>query len=193
MVNFDDLLKEGVTPNGFYVLCCLDKDLPISPLINFNLEVSQIPEKFADVDDHLHAWHISAEGAKLVKKFSPKVKVEVTDEMIKEFRDIFPNETIHTSGKKAKSTPGEIRSQFERFFKHYDYGWNTILNATRQYVDEYEKKRPAYSYMRAANWFIIKQESGSAVTSDLAAYCEAIVEDGKSFEEAPKRLRSDVV
>ncbi len=189
MVNFDDLLKEDVTPNGFYVLCCLDRNHPVSPAVNFDLELSLIPYKFIHREDN----SLTAEGKKLVKKFSPKVKVEVTDEMIKEFRDIFPNETIHTSGKKAKSTPGEIRSQFERFFKHYDYGWNTILNATRQYVDEYEKKKPAYSYMRAANWFIIKQESGSSVTSDLAAYCEAIVEDGKSFEEAPKRLHSDVV
>jgi hypothetical protein len=188
MVNFNELLKEGVTPNGFYVLCCLDKDQPVAQLVNFELEMSQLPPEFTDFDQR----NITAAGKAFVKKHSPKAKVEVTDEMVKEFRDIFPNQTIPTSGKKAKATPGEIKSQFERFFKHYDYGWNVILNATRQYVDEYERKKPAYAYMRAANWFIVKQESGASVTSDLASYCESIVEDGKNFNDNPKRLHTNV-
>ena len=187
----DELLKQGVTPNGFYVLCCLDKGKPLSPLINLNLELTQIPGQFTA--GYPEVLKITEEGRKLVKKFSPKEKTVVTDEMIKEFRDIFPNETIPTSGKKTKSPPSEIKSQFERFFQHYDHGWNTILRATAQYVDEYEKKKPAYSYMRTAAWFIVKQESGKTVTSDLAAYCEAITEDGKSFDESPKHLHSDVV
>jgi len=188
MVNFEDLFKEDITPNGFYLLQCFDRDRPVSQLVNFDLEIRQIPDRFFDLDTQT----ITLEGRKLVKKFSPKVKMEVTDEMIQEFRDIFPNETIPTSGKKAKATPSEIKSQFTRFFQHYDYGWLTILNATRQYVDEYERKKPAFSYMRTAAWFIIKQESGSTVTSDLAGYCEAIVEDGKTFEASPKHLHTDV-
>lgn len=58
------------------------------------------------------------------------------------------------------------------FFQEYTYDWETILDATELYVNEFAKKN--YLYMRTAQFFIKKLIDGT-VQSELATYCEIIL------------------
>jgi hypothetical protein len=105
-------------------------------------------------------------------KTSSKLLGDSYQENIKMYNDIFPKLKLPT-GKPARTNPKNLESAFEWFFKTYDYSWEVIMDATKMYVSDFEKKD--YNYMRTSMYFIRKQDSNKVWTSDLATYCELIV------------------
>jgi len=105
-------------------------------------------------------------------KLSKKTKVELTDELIVSYLEIFPRGKL-PSGKQARADKKNIRSNFEWFFKTYSYDWDTVIKATKLYVDEYETKN--FLYMRTSQYFISKMNPDRSRESELANYCAQII------------------
>jgi hypothetical protein len=99
---------------------------------------------------------------------------------VEEYREIFPDLKL-PSGKYARDASKNLEVNFKWFFKNHEYDWETILKATKKYVEEYRQKN--YDYMRTCKYFIKKQEKDGSITSDLANYCDMLVKGSGTTEE----------
>lgn len=77
------------------------------------------------------------------------------------------------NGKYARGNKKNIETNFRWFFENYNYSWDVIHSATVMYVQEYAAKN--YLYMRTALYFIRKDDGTRMVHSDLADYCDKII------------------
>ena len=76
------------------------------------------------------------------------------NEKITEYLEIFPKFKL-PSGKYARSNKKNLENNFRWFFKTYSFSWDTVIQATVRYVDEYE--RVNFKYMKTSQYFIRKQ------------------------------------
>jgi hypothetical protein len=100
---------------------------------------------------------------------------------IEQYNLIFPNIKL-PSGKYARSNVKNLENAFRWFFDNYDYDWDTIFSASKKYIREYADNQ--YNYMRTSQYFIRKQEDGRQFMSELANYCEIIL--NKPVDDTPK-------
>jgi len=130
------------------------------------------------LDDH---GMLTDKAKAVVKKmdsfFTSKKKIVSTAKVTPEFSanlqlyiDCFPDGKL-PSGKYAKGDKRNIEQNMLWFFTEYDYTWDQILAATRNYVYEFSLNSPAYMYMATAMYFICK-EKGKLLVSELANYCD---------------------
>lgn len=116
---------------------------------------------------------------KFIKGKSPKKEIVVDSDKVKEFDEIFPTGKSGT-GKYMRCNHTEITKSFLRFFKDHDYDWQTILEATRNYVLSEEAEE--FKWTLRSKYFVTKLKEGTVV-SELAEWCQR-VRDG--IEEEPK-------
>jgi translation initiation factor 2 beta subunit (eIF-2beta)/eIF-5 len=103
------------------------------------------------------------------------------DKRIDEYLEIFPKFKL-PSGKYARTDKKNLENNFRWFFENHNYDWETVINATKMYVDEYE--RQGYKYMRTSQYFIRKQNSAEkSFESELANYCEVYQNGGGDYTE----------
>lgn len=182
---FDDITNLGLSPNQLYVLYCIAKDTEARH-VNIHLEIRTLKTLNLLDDDS----SITSKGLDIIKKFDssavtkPKAKkdIPVEEDMVKKYREIWPNCKIPTSGKYARTDLNNLRNAFKWFLNTYPYSWDTILKATEMYVEEHEAK--GYAYMRTSQYFIKKSDSDKSINSDLANYCSLIesgINDTKPF------------
>ena len=76
------------------------------------------------------------------------------------------------SGKAARSDKKNVETALRWFMENYEYSWNTILNAAKLYVAEFELKN--YLYMQTSQYFIRKQNSDKTWASELANVCARV-------------------
>ena len=91
---------------------------------------------------------------------------------IQEYVEIFPNKKL-SSGKYARVNPKNLEVAFRWFFENYNYDWNIVIAATEKYVDEFSIRN--FEFMRTAQYFIRKQGIDKTYESDLANYCDIII------------------
>lgn len=172
-------LKEGLTPNTFYVLYCIKEKITVADFVNKAIECKRL-QSDAWLDENLQLTSKSIIFITEIDGYFRKAKKKTTTNLlgsnfldnIKEYNEIFPNKKL-SSGKYARVNPKTLENGFRWFFETYDYTWDTILKATRKYVDEYSVRR--YDYMRTSQYFIRKQNTDKTWDSDLATYCELIL------------------
>jgi hypothetical protein len=173
---FHRLVKEGISPNQYYVLWCMREK--ISPtMVNLHLEMRGLQGEYVD------GTTLSGKALSLLmeidENFKDKKAKNEKDLMgpdhmkkIEEYRLLFPDLKL-PSGKYARDAAKNLEVNFKWFFKTHEYDWETVLKATIKYIDEYSRKN--YDYMRTSKYFIKKQEKNGDTTSDLANYCEMVV------------------
>ena len=183
---FNRLIKESLTPNSLYVLYCIQNKISVQKLVNGSLEINKL-----QADDWLKEDLTLSEKSlifmeelnsyfrKSKKKTSKNLMGDDFDICIKTYNNTFPAKKLG-SGKYAKTNIKNLETGFRWFFENYDYTWETVLNATKKYVLEYSLKN--YEYMRTSQYFIRKQNSDKSFESDLATYCDILL-DGSSNEE----------
>lgn len=174
---FQRLIKEGLTPNQFYVLHCL-RDNVAPGLVNIHLEKRGLIGDYITPGNELTAKALSL-LIEIDENFKEKKVKNDKDLMgpdhmkkIEEYRLLFPDLKL-PSGKYARDAAKNLEVNFKWFFKNHSYDWDTILKATKKYITEYSHKN--YDYMRTSRYFIKKQEKDASITSDLANYCEMVV------------------
>jgi hypothetical protein len=121
-----------------------------------------------------------AEKIPVSKKVPKKTSMVITEDSITQYLDLFPKGKL-PSGKLARSDRKNIKSNFEWFFKNYEYTWDVVIRATALYVDEYEKKN--YLYMKTSQYFISKMNPDRTRDSELANYCSSVVNNDYETDE----------
>jgi hypothetical protein len=186
---FDMITSAKLTPNQYYILCCMHDS--VSPIrMNFKLELrSLLEDKWLSVKDDKYVlepktYTLIKKIEKLFKIQKKKTSIMLMDSNYKEkilaFKMIFPNVKL-PSGRAARSATKNLETAFRWFFEHHEYSWDNILAATEKYVDEYEMDR---KYMTCSLYFIRKQISGTKdFMSKLADYCEFVISGGEDDDK----------
>ena len=181
---YDILQNEKITPNELYLLHTLKEKVVPSGLIQVNLELRKLEvNNWITQEKQLTPKAISLldEISLFFKKTKKKTTTDILGDdfmsKINQYVELFPNKKL-SSGKYARVNPKNLEISFKWFFENYDYNWDTILNATLKYINDYASKN--YEYMRTAQYFIRKQNIDKTFESDLATYCQLI---NSGFEE----------
>lgn len=171
---FEYLALKEISPNALYALWCVatkTKSALKNNVIHTELRVL--------VNDDLldSTYSITAKGMAILNNIpgitgSITVDQEDTEDAITKFLNIFPKGKL-PSGKAARVNKKNIEEAFKWFHKNYTYDWDTILRATWYYIETYEKTN--YMYMKNSQYFIRKQNTDKSWDSELANYCEIII------------------
>lgn len=107
----------------------------------------------------------------LEKLSTPKVlQKENVEDWFSEWFDLFPK-GIKTGGKLVRSDEKGCLKKMQKFIKDYPFDKNTILKATKEYLNEFEIKN--WEFVKSATYFIHKMGEGS----ELAGRCELILDE----------------
>jgi hypothetical protein len=176
---FLKFVKEGITPNCYYVLHCIKTSIVPNSLVNKELETRRLINDGWLNDDLtltdksiIFTTEIDGFFKKSKKKTSKNLLGDNFEDNIKKYSNIFPATKL-SSGKYARSNLKNLENAFRWFFETYDYDWETVLLAAKKYVLEY--REISYQYMRTSQYFIRKQNTDKTWDSDLADYCEMII------------------
>lgn len=174
---FNLITIEGLTPNQFYLLACMEESIA-SRSINIHTELRALASsEWIDENNKLtpkaQVLLLTVGNYFSVNKKKTDMSIMGIDYMdnIRKYRDLFPKGKL-PSGKPARSNDKVLEQNFRWFFENYSYTWDTILKATAHYVDEFEKKN--FLYMRTAQYFICKSELDKTKQSELADYCSML-------------------
>lgn len=180
------LITNQITPNQLILLECIQEGIMSQDLV---------PDKKEELEYLKKKQYLDVSGILTTKALSlldecnklfiiPKNKKKnsyITPEFIQnlqEFREIFPNKKL-PSGKAARTNFDDLKRKMVEFMiKYPQYDWNTILDATENYVETYRKAD--YMFMKTAGYYIMKNNE-----SDLATDCELLLEGG--LEELQKK------
>ncbi len=188
------LQSKGLSANQYWLLCSL-KTYITAIIPNREIEMRQLKAARWVMEDN----SLSPESETLIevveKLFTVQRKKGTATLLtvdykvrITEFIELFPNIRLD-SGKAARASFGNCENAFRWFFENHTYDWTAVMNATQNYVAEYQKKN--WKFMRTSQNFIRKAESDATYTSDLADYC-AIVESG-GYTDATPTFKTKVV
>jgi len=174
---FNKLIKVGLTPNAYYYLHCISQNLSPNKFVNAAIqsavlktdewldENNKLTPKATKLVQDFEAYFITSK-----KKTSNNVLGKNFMEKIEDYLEIFPKFKL-PSGKYARSDKKNLENNFRWFFENHSYSWDTVLNATKRYVDEYEVN--GFKYMRTSQYFIRKQNAAEkSFDSELANYCD---------------------
>ena len=109
---------------------------------------------------------------KAISLFNKDLKQMDADELkefLEELRNLFPDKVKGGGGQFVKSAISDaVFNKLKKFVKDYSYSKETIIKATKMYVED--RKRQGYIYMKVFTYFINKEGEGST----LAAWCEQV-------------------
>ena len=167
------IAKDGISPNQLYVLWSIREG--IAPIgVNIAMEMRMLGQDWLDgnkltgkavsllidVDENFKDKKAKSDLVLMGKDYKEKIA---------EYRLIFPDTKLG-SGKYARDSVKNLEPCFKWFFKNNEYTWETIMEATKKYMDEQDPK-----YMRTSKYFIKKSDKSGDVSSDLANYCEMLI------------------
>lgn len=182
---FNRIIKTGLTPNAFYVLYNCKQGVECSKLVSASLEVTRLHAEGWLADGNLtpQALNLIQDIDKYFKVSKKKTSANIMGDdfstRIEEYLDIFPKFKL-PSGKYARSDKKNLENNFRWFFENHSYDWDTVINATKMYVDEYE--RQGYKYMRTSQYFIRKlNPAEKTFESELANYCEVYMNGSDDY------------
>ena len=175
---FNKLLRTGLSPNAFYVLYCIHNKIIPSNLINSSIEVTKLKAGNYITEDlqlsgnsTIFIQEIESYFKKSKKKTSKNLMGDEFLDNIKTYNECFPASKL-PSGVYARVNVKSLENAFRWFFETFDYSWETVIQATEKYVEEYAINR--YNYMRNSQYFIRKQSTDKTWDSTLATYCDMI-------------------
>lgn len=149
-------------------------------VINFQMELrilkndgwvtedNQLTQKALDVLEFIEEHYN-------IKKIRQKKEVMGEDfvEKVAIYRELWPNQKLPT-GVPARVNLKELEKKLTWFFTNYKFSWDTVLQATKLYIQENEGN--GYTYMKNSGYFISKMDANRSVTSTLANYCDMILD-----------------
>jgi len=188
LVIFNQLTQENLTPNQFYLLYCMHNSVS-PPNINLHQElrvlmnegwIMQTDEEFivepkgvsfiSKMDSYFNIQNKKSNNALMGSDFETNAE---------KYNNIFPRMKLG-SNKPARAPIKEILTAFKWFFDEYTYDWETIIQAASMYVESERAK--GFKFTRTSKYFIRKQDQDKSWTSDLASYCDLVL-NGEDFEE----------
>lgn len=182
------ILDQKVTPNGFYILLAIKE--------NGDMKLNNIEGEFKNLMDggfvdHEGLTEKGENAVNMVLESFSKGKHIITQEdkeYIEKYRNLFPKGNL-PSGHPARVPAKELEKKFIWFFSNYDYGWDVIIKATKEYINQYEPE--GYKYMKTSTYFIYKSNPDKTGVSTLASYCDMILDT--STDDGPKEVYNNAI
>lgn len=109
-------------------------------------------------------------GALSTQQSEPTAGKTDLDKLVEEYLELFPKGVKNGGNKPLRSNIKDTMAKMRRFQVKYGYNNETILKATKNYVD---RLRGVYTYCPTAEYFIMKDGS-----SALATECQMIKDVG---------------
>lgn len=188
---FTEIINDELTPNGLYFLMIVTEGTGVKG-INYHLE-----KRLLETAGFIENNKITAKGHQAIEKYkkiykeafskSSKKKKSFSpqdEEMIYQYRELFPKGML-PSGSPARQAYKELEKKFNWFFINYDYNWDTIIAATKLYINKYQQEN--YMYMKTSGYFILKNEKGVEV-STLATYCDMVLDMKQNAQPIENQL-----
>lgn len=179
---FQLLKKYGLTPNGHYLLYCLEHGCALDLPIAHSTETHKLKlQGLLDEESRLTpvAKTILVEISKdyFSKQKSPKIdSTSDFKENLLKYRDLFPSSK--DTGRPVRNSLTELEQRMLWFIKTYpDYDWGTILNATSRYISSMAGE---YRYCMTSAYFIKKNDKSGNWVSTLASWCESMDDEPPS-------------
>ena len=94
--------------------------------------------------------------------------IDDLDKLVKKFLEIYPKGR-NRAGETLRSNEVDTKNKLKGFLKKYKYSEETILQATKNYINQ--QRNSNFEYCSAAHYFISKMGYGSK----LASECENII------------------
>lgn len=92
---------------------------------------------------------------------------------VAKYRELFPRGVVN--GKTLRNGTTELTTRFLWFFKTYpQYTWDHVLNATQHYINSFGID---LTYCKTSGYFIKKEDKNKNMTSLLADWCEAELDE----------------
>jgi len=131
-----------------------------------------------------HTWEFFEPHLNKTKTKPAKQIIELPEEEIKKFNELWPQEKLPT-GSYGRCALPELKSAFTYFFKVYpEYNdWAKIQAAARIYLMEREEEK--WEWTRRSKYFIRREMKDKTAESLLADYYERIL-NGASEEPLRK-------
>lgn len=165
-----------LSPNEFFTLFLSIQGKPIPTTINESAyKKSLILKGWLDVDENPTDKCIKNSlffdlSCKILEDNSFRSKVET-------YKSMWPA-IILPNGKNARASTRELEIRFRWFFSTFEYDWDNVFKATEEYIKYYQERR--YSFMRTSAYFIYKEQTPKLRTSDLAEWCENVLNKNES-------------
>lgn len=160
-ISYLDIDRQDILRHDLYVLYKKDYILNHSTTnYTFKFSELEITQKGIDVID---------------KKVVRAVKTnDDFDAFVNEYYNLWP-EKIHSGNYLVKSGLKTCKEKMLRFVKEYKYDRDTIIKATKEYINICRKNN--YCYMKTAYYFIKKDSE-----SILQTYCEQVLSSPETIE-----------
>jgi len=181
---YDYLVKQKLSPNGFYVLHSAFNGYTHSNFINVRSEQYRLA--LCDYMKEIEGIYVLTtlgkgvlrNGQKILEKAPAKKKVPFEDweENIVRYNEYFPKGKRPDSTNAYRTNPKELYERFIWFFNEYpDYTWELVFQAIEQYTNSFRESSD-YTYMQGSKYFIKKEDKNRQVTSSLGTICWNIIE-----------------
>lgn len=123
----------------------------------------------------------------IVNNFLEKVEPEVVQttvettgdvsQWVEDWINLFPSEKIN--GRYLRTNKVECAERMKWFMKNYNFEKDLIIQATKNYLYAQETSPSGHAYTRNASYFIYKGRSKQERTSDLASWCQRVVDNNE--------------
>lgn len=126
-------------------------------------------------------YELTEKGAALVKfvkterKEKEKTETKGVEDWVQDWINLFPEGKVE--GRYLRSGKLECADRLTWFIKNYGYDKDTIIEATKRYLESQQNSPSGHMYTRNANYFIFKGRSKQDRTSDLATWCQIVQEN----------------
>lgn len=130
-----------------YLLDCIRKKSIPDTMINMELELKKLKSTGYLLDNLVLT-------EKALTLFGVSQKRNDYLSFIQQYRNLFPAGKIW--GYYKRDSPIELKERFDKFFKKYDYDYDLILKATKQYVED-ERSNEGWKYLKNSAYVIEKK------------------------------------
>lgn len=145
--------------------------------VNINVLIKELKEKQWIYDTEIHGrysmdmWYVDKVNSTLLDSDNSLPKNEEIKDLVTSLREIFPQGKKEGTNKYWRGNSKEISERLRKFYKLYGtkYDDNTIINATKKYVESFNGN---YSYMRTLKYFIWKADK--KIDSEGKGYIEEV-------------------
>ena len=145
--------------------------------VNLGVLIKELKEKQWIYDTEIQGkysmdmWYVDKVNSTLLDSDNSLPKNEEVKDLVTSLREIFPQGKKEGTNKYWRGNSKEISERLRKFYKLYGtkYDDNTIINATKKYVESFNGN---YSYMRTLKYFIWKADK--KVDSEGKGYVEEV-------------------
>ena len=186
---YDILNKKKLTPDEYYVLWSIEHSQECSLTNVEELKIKLINNKMLINDKVIPSISTIINRLDLMLSDDPAKRMSLTtnySEKVVEYQDMWPKGKVGVHNRRLWNSSKNLEAAFKWFFNNYNFDWEIVLQATKLYLNQEEDI--SYPFTRTSKYFIRKADPGMSSQSDLADYCELILNGGIDEEEEVKHF-----